>query len=510
MEQLVGSFQRDVLSYSPAKIVPAIVGILNVIILTHLFSPEEYGHYALALAAAYLAIVIFSGWLQQSTLRLYPEAKKSGNEKALFSSLLVIVILTCGLFVIVFVPWYLLLGSHWFAHWGLGLFYLWSGAWVVIMIVYNTFLALYQAQLQARRFAIYESLRTILGLLLTLGYIWGIEYNIFAGFVGLTLASLIVSFWMAKGLTHVLNYKLSALRSSLKYDPMLTKQLVGYGLPLVGWLLGMQILNISDRFIIEYFWGSTAVGIYSSNYYLADGGGSLLFLPLVTAAQPLIMHAWAEHHPKRVQALITAISRYCLILFFPFLAITAVLSQEIVGLFLSPAYREGHVILGLVLAGGAAWSLGLLAHKGLELSRKTWVMLGGVSLCAAVNLVLNFIFVPLFGYLSAAITTLISYLLYPLFAYQVTKRYLIWHFPWRSLWNTTVAAIAMGIFLHLSWHLLQWSIWLKGVSLLLSLFLYGGTLYLIREIDRQELRALWGLFRRSSESNHPLPRQPMT
>ncbi len=60
-------------------------------------------------------------------------------------------------------------------------------------------------------------------------------------------------------------------------------------------------------------------------------------------------------------------------------------------------------------------------------------MFGLVAICCVVNVLLNLIIVPRYGYHGAAVTTFASYLLYPVMVYCVTRRYLAWVIPWRSV-----------------------------------------------------------------------------
>ena len=67
-----------------------------------------------------------------------------------------------------------------------------------------------------------------------------------------------------------------------------------YGLPMMGWVIGGQILSLADRFVIGAFRDASVVGIYSANYKLVAMGFDLISTPILTACYPLIMSAWEE------------------------------------------------------------------------------------------------------------------------------------------------------------------------------------------------------------------------
>ena len=63
------------------------------------------------------------------------------------------------------------------------------------------------------------------------------------------------------------------------------------------------------------------------------------------------------------------------------------------------------------------------------------------------NIVLNFIFIPHYGYKGAAVTTLISYSLLAYLIYIYSRRLIKWSFPFRTLFKTATSSILMGIFI---------------------------------------------------------------
>ena len=89
----------------------------------------------------------------------------------------------------------------------------------------------------------------------------------------------------------------------------------------------------------------------------------------------------------------------------------------------------------------------MFAHKGLEVMEKTRVMLVLVAVCVSLNILLNLVFVPRYGYQAAAVTTLVSFLAYPLLVYRASRDALPWAVPWRTLATVTVASVITGVVL---------------------------------------------------------------
>ena len=76
---------RDLFRYLPGVLLPALVGLAEVPILTHLFDPDIYGQYALTITTV-LAMTLAQAWITLSIIRLYPSAERSGHLPELYGS----------------------------------------------------------------------------------------------------------------------------------------------------------------------------------------------------------------------------------------------------------------------------------------------------------------------------------------------------------------------------------------------------------------------------------------
>jgi len=479
--ELVRRFRMDLLAYLPARLIPAAVGLASVIVLTRLFSPEEFGRYALVLAAGGIIQVALGGWLRECTIRFWPDERAEGREDALLSTTVVMALITAvlplgALALVLVVPGALAEYRPLVP---------WVGIWVIAGLLYVPLGASLQAGLRARRYSLWEAVRAALGLGFGLMYVFLVRRHVAGILMGLAGATVIVAILVAHEVRLV--PRMRRVRTARKRTKGRPIELLGYGLPLIGWALGLETLNLADRFILSLYHGSTAVGVYASSYYLADGGTALLILPLLAAVQPLVMHGWSAGRPEDVQRLVTSASRVLLLLLLPCLAATAVLARWVAAIFLDPAYREGYLVLPLVVAGVGAWGFGQLGQSGLQLAGRTRTMLAGVAACAAANVVLNLVMVPRWSYAGAAVATLISYSLYAPFVYWTSRRLLRWRIPWATMGRGATAAGVMGLGLAA-----VWGGWTTSLALRLALsglapVVYVGMLVLLRELPRESL-----------------------
>lgn len=219
--------------------------------------------------------------------------------------------------------------------------------------------------------------------------------------------------------------------------------------------------------------------------------------PLLSAALPLIVSTWEQGHQKRIQRVISNFSRYYLLSAIPVVAFTLVFSREIATVFLGEGFREGYRIMPFVLVGSLFWNFAMYGHKGIKLREKTGVMLLLVTICCVVNIILNLVFVPKYGYFAAAVTTMASHAMYPVMVYFVTKRYLAWVIPWRSIANIIVSgAVASGGWWGVKWLLMGkiHILLILAIALVVGMLIYLGALSVTRELRDYEKRLVF--FRR--------------
>jgi O-antigen/teichoic acid export membrane protein len=103
-------------------------------------------------------------------------------------------------------------------------------------------------------------------------------------------------------------------------------------------------------------------------------------------------------------------------------AIVLLLSPELIKIMANEIYWESMVIIPYIFAGYYLSYMYTLEVKTEFFYRKTNLISIGTLLSALINIVLNIIFIPKFGYIAAAVTTTISYLFLFIFHYVITSK----------------------------------------------------------------------------------------
>lgn len=496
-EYLIKKLGKDTLTYVPAKLIPGIITIISVAIFTRIFKPGDYGQYILVFTTATILIAAFSQWVTQSTLRYraqYTLKDKLFFNKNLLRILLLVSLLICILAFSLY-SFRNILGSYQ-RYYIISFFIVISGVW------FNNLLVLYQADLRSSIFSLYTVINAVIKFLLALCLVFLVSRDIIFLLWGICLAFSITIIPMM--ITFKYNKeKREQLKDNSRnvkehFFPFL-KQFFIYGFPMIGWFLGAQLLSISDRYLLQIFRNSEEVGIYASNYNLVASAISFVSMPLLTAAHPLLMKAGAAVSTKKreVQKLITIFSRYFLIVALPVMMYVLVLSKELADIFLGAAYREGNVVLPIVLCGLLAWYFAMFGHKGLELREKTNKMFMYVMICTATKILLNVFFIPQYGYIAAAVATLICFLIYPILVYLGTRSDIKWEIPWISFLRVVVVSIALAIiFLAMKRIFTFSSFQFLIASTIITVIIYPICLYFIGEFKPYEVNYLHTFFKK--------------
>jgi O-antigen/teichoic acid export membrane protein len=432
MAGLVHRLRRDLPRYATSALVPALLSLVAVSVFTRLFTPDDYGRYTLAVATAGTIGALVGGWIHTSVLRYIPRYAEAGDRQRFLGSVVYLLLAIAVLVALVAVVGYAFAGSRLGAYRSL---YWPAAAFLVASVAFDALGSTLMGELRSSRYVAVVLVNAVLRFAFALGFVLLVRRDVVGLIIGAVLAYLVslVTLGRFVGVGRARWWK--------GFDRRVVRELAAYGMPMVGWAFGAQFLALSDRYVIAAFRDPSEVGIYSANYALVMMAIGLVAGPLMNAVHPLVMNAWERGVRENIAESIAAFSRYYLVLVVPVLAVGAVLAKDVVTLVLGSEYREGFMVVPLVLAGAAAWGFAMYGHKGLELMERTGILLGLVGVAAAVNIVLNLVFVPRFGYVAAAVTTLVSYAVYPILVFFVTRRYLAWVIPWSTVVRTGVAAV---------------------------------------------------------------------
>lgn len=468
-------FVTDLSAYSVATVVPAILSLTALIIFTRVFSPATFGRYSIAIAVAGIGSTLLTGWIDRSVLRFAPEMDSQELVEMVFSLVGVISLVVLPIAGVA----YLLFGEALGAY---EPFYVAALAFMLTQGLFQPLVVLYRATLNSKLVTAFKSLNAVVKIVASV-------------FLALVLLDDIVG-WLWGGVIGfvVTLGAMFATSSTLRTVPRIRREhlarMAGYGLPMIGWILGDPLLNQADRLLIEFLRGSAAVGIYASNYSLVDRGLRLALLPILQSIQPIVFNAWCGDNRDEIQRLLNRFTRYFLILATPPLVLISALSKPLSTMLLGEQFHPGFVVIPIVSVGVALWSLANLGQLGLEVQELTGLLSRGLLGAVVFNVVVDIPLIITFGYIGAAVGTVLSYAVYAGFVWVASRQHVSWVMPTRTVRNVFVAGGAMAVPPTLLYVSGEYTLIRAVVTAVFMPPIYLGVLYLSGEITPAEFDRL--------------------
>lgn len=479
---MIRDFIKDLLKYLPAQITPAVVGFITIPIITRLFPPADYGIYILAMVTVYVLTTI-NVWLGTSIIRFYPAYERDGKLNEFRSSVVTLLFLSVAVLAVVFLGILFLFKSYISTQ----LYHLMLIG-TLLFILTASFQVL-QGFLRARRqLGWYTGLsiwNTVAALGIGLALVMGLHY----GVDGL-LWGAVLSFAVALPLLWKVAVGRIPLRARL-ISTGLTREMAKYGFPLVVANLAVWILSLSDRYVLGFFRSAEEVGIYSASYAISEYSILIVSLLFTLASGPIVMSIWEKEGAEKSQEFVSKITRYYLIICLPAAIGLSVLAKPAIGILTAAEYHEGYQIVALVTSGAFLLGLQQRFQLGLAFHKKTYLIMIAVVVSGLLNLGLNFLLIPKYGYMAAAVTTLISYAFLLVLMIIISRRYFVWDFPFKTLGRVACASAIMGAIVYPVGSSLTSSTLVNLIAgVCIGVVVYFGVLLLLREPQKDEIQEL--------------------
>jgi O-antigen/teichoic acid export membrane protein len=414
---------KQILLYAPGKILPAIISLTFAAIFTRIFSTEAYGLYSLLLGTSVLLTAVLSQWLQQATNRYLPSVDTKES--------LLISLTTIGLGnLCIVITTFILLVPTLLVTLEIGIIgiesYLAITLFVITGSLFGSLGVVLQAMMKVRHYTVYNILKEVLRLSISIIIVLLIhkEPSSLIWAAGASGIVLIPFMWKLNNMpSPKIFFNIKFLKDEIWSE---LKKYFAYGLPLTGWFISAVMLNVGDRYIIQFYRGSAEVGIYSASYYLIQSSASLVAVPVLLAAHPFLMRAWKKQDVAQASKWLGIITTKYMKLCGYLTGVVYLFSKEIASILLGNNFYDGYQIMPIVFLGACFWQIGMYTHKPLEFHEKTKIMLYIGIIVSIINIGLNFILIPDYGYIAAAYTTLISYILYCVITSYIGMKYLRW------------------------------------------------------------------------------------
>ena len=228
--------------------------------------------------------------------------------------------------------------------------------------------------------------------------------------------ALVLGFLIVQCAIGIIFYVYHFIKGKCFFNKGYWKYAVKFNVPLIPHYLSLIVLGQSDKIMIKYYCGESDAGIYSFPYQIASA-----INVLITAINGSRVPWMYEQLKAKIYDRIGKITNMLILLMGGIVTFIALLAPEIM-LIGTADYEEAVYVIPVVTLGVFfTFIYDLYASIEFYYGSTKYVMYASVT-GAVLNIILNAIFLPIFGYIAAAYTTLICYIIFMLMHYLFARK----------------------------------------------------------------------------------------
>ncbi|MCF6218075.1 MAG: oligosaccharide flippase family protein [Gammaproteobacteria bacterium] len=282
---------------------------------------------------------------------------------------------------------------------------------------------------RSKLFVVITLIQVLLTVCLTIWMVVFLEMSVF----GVLLANAIVSGFVCLALLY------STIKSvGIKHDVAVAKEMVIYSAPLIPGVIGLFVLNSSDRFFLNELGSLEEVGLYAIGYKFGFLISPLLIGPFLLVWSAKMFEVY--RHPDRDEVLNKVLSGLGFLLVFCALGLS-IFIEEVLQLMTTPQYYAAAVVVPFIAFAYVMSGLARVMATPLYAEKKTGAIGYIHSSAAVVCLILNYILIQQYGIVGAAVATLLSFSYVLIVTFVVSQRFSTVRWEWRGMVKLIVVAV---------------------------------------------------------------------
>ncbi|MDF2820336.1 MAG: polysaccharide biosynthesis protein [Clostridiales bacterium] len=469
MSKIIGKFDNLTKSFKDKKILSASLGytignflikgvsFLTLPIFSRILTTSDYGLYNTFMAYESLFVILISFGVYMSIKAASVEFKEDLD--GYISNIITYTSFVLFLFfVLLFLFNDMITGVFGYNTVLIGIMLLQSASTTIITI-YNIKLSLDYSYKKYLVIALFISLGSVILSLLFIFFVFT-ETKYYGRILGGALPSLAAALYVI-----FISFKSKYPKRNKQHLVFAIK----YSIPLVPHGISQIILSQSDRIMIMRYIGSVEAGLYSFAYNIS------VILQILSTSLDTVWGPWFfknyslskfENIKKRSSQYISIFSTLTILLMF--------ITPELVKVLGSQAYSNSiEVLIPVILAIYFTFLYTIPAQLEYY-KKKTGLIAISTIIAGIVNIVLNMLLIPKYGYIAAAYTTLISYILNFVFHMIVSKRI-------SEYWPFDIKVISLNIIIVIIFSIISYVLVdFMLVRWLIIVFILGSSVYIYR------------------------------
>ena len=349
---------------------------------------------------------------------------------------------------------------------------------ITLSLILNSFGNIFNAIFQAYEKMEYQSVTQILNnVLMFVGIFLAIGYQ-------MNIVAFAFVYFMASAVSLILTILICLWKfilPKIEFDFPFWKAMLKEALPIaVSGIFALIAFRV-DMVMLEIIKGSVAVGWYSAAYRLME---ALLFFPSMytLSVYPLLSKFYVDSHESLKISYYKSF-KYLTIISLPIVAATTLLAPDIILLIYQSSYSESIIALQILI-----WALPFIflsyvlgstivsVNKQVEVVKITFITM-------IINIGLNLVLIPLWGFVGAACVTVITEIVLFLSYFYIVTRHVCFISPKKILIRPAIATLVMCVFIAL----VKINLFLE---IILATVIYFVVLFLIKGFSQDDINIL--------------------
>lgn len=392
---------KKFLAFGAGSLITLILGLVTSPIITRLISPDKFGKFSMFNTVNSLIIMVLLLGLDQSYVRFFYEEKEENRKILLRKSIkypLIFNIFLSLILIVFFRP---------ISNFIIGE----SSIFLIILLIimntssiFNRFSLLdIRMQQKAKEYSCMQIIGKIIYISMVLAlYIYiGNSYNtLIISLIISNIAIAIISIYVEK--QHWIG--------KVSYNNINTsnKELFSYGIPLIFSMAVTWIFQSVDKVFLNYYSGYNEVGLYSAAFSI---------VALLNAVQNTFTTFWtpvANEHYKNYEndkEFFTRINSIISLVMI-FIGIGLITFKDFIVILLGSKYSGTVFIFPFLIFNPIMYTISETTVQGINFKKKSKYYIHIAVTSAFINIIGNYILVPILGAKGAAISTGISYVVF--------------------------------------------------------------------------------------------------
>ncbi len=438
-EQQLKAIFRDMVKYSPSKIIGMIGNAIIVPVYTSLLSPEQYGLYSLSIAVLSFLCIIFSDWVGLSGLRFFKHHQMTQDMPKYLTTLVTMLVSNiCLMFILSYI-----FRHNFYDFFHIPVKYFFAILLLIIPVAIRALLfQLLRAQLKSLSFTVSTIANQFMTILLSIFFVKVFHMGAIALLLGMAVSITLTDLLLIYQSNILSWFRLQ----KIEWHSVLP--IMKYGIPIAATSLSAWIINQSNKFIMNSIHGFSQVGIVGVAYGLTLPLLMTIFSIITVAAIPRIINMYEEKID--VRPIISRFTGYFVLIALPVITVISLYSVDFVQMLSSnDKFLDAFKLVPYFAFGTFFMAMADYTTLQYHLANKTYIDFIIKLTSGIVGVVLNILLIPQYGLIGVGIATLSANFLYFFLSAVIVLPNLRLIYPKLTLARILISFVPFVILLHL-------------------------------------------------------------